>query len=60
MYNSQTELGLLPPELYSQVIEAAAEELDQDLYIAAYGEPESVQENSVHNLNEILDAMGID
>lgn len=58
--DSQVELGLLPPDLYPEVARLAAEELDQDLYAAAYGEPEPVQKNSVHNLNEILDAMGID
>lgn len=55
---SQVELGLLPPELYPDRAELAAEELNQDLYTAAYGEVEPDEENSVYNFNAILDAIG--
>ena len=57
---SYIELGLLPPELYTNRAELAAEELDQDLYAAAYEELEPDEDNSVYNFNAILDAMGID
>lgn len=54
---SQVELGLLPPDLYPERDRLAAEELDQDLYAAAYGELEPFPENSVYDFNAILDSV---
>lgn len=54
---SHIEMGLLPPDLYPELGRLAAEELDQDLHEAAYGEPEPLPENSVYDFNAILDSV---
>ncbi len=55
--DSYVELGLLPPDLYKELADLASVELDQDLYEAAYGEPEPLPENSVYDFNAILDSV---
>lgn len=60
MYN--IERSSFPPEIYSQVAELAAEELNDALEAAANGkssESDSAQtEDSIYNFNAILDAIG--